>query len=95
MAGMADDQGTILLHQIISQQGAMATDISALRENIGKAIIRLEVIDTRNRAADMDHGDYENRLRALERFRYTLAGLAVIGGILAGLLGTYIGVHLH
>lgn len=85
----------MLLHQIISQQGAMAADMSALRSDVGKAITRLEVIDVRNRAADQDHGDFESRLRALERFRYTLAGLAVIGGILAGLLGTYIGTHLH
>lgn len=35
--------------------------------------------------------DYETRIRALERFRYTLAGLSLVGGIAAGSLGYLVG----
>ena len=39
--------------------------------------------------------DHESRIRALERFRFTLAGLSFIGGTAAGLLGYWIGHVLH
>lgn len=39
--------------------------------------------------------DHEQRIRALERFRFTLAGLSTIGGIAAGLAGYWIGHVLH
>jgi hypothetical protein len=35
--------------------------------------------------------DHENRLRALERFRFTLAGLSVVGGVAAGTVGYWVG----
>lgn len=37
--------------------------------------------------------DHENRIRGLERFRYTVAGVSVFGGMLAGFLGYWAG-HL-
>lgn len=38
-----------------------------------------------------DLPDHEARLRVLERFRYTLAGLAIVGGGLSGYVGYLIG----
>lgn len=35
--------------------------------------------------------DHEQRIRALERFRFTVAGLSTIGGIIAGLAGYWVG----
>lgn len=35
--------------------------------------------------------DHEQRIRVLERFRYTLAGMALLGGVAAGSLGYLIG----
>jgi hypothetical protein len=35
--------------------------------------------------------DHEGRIRALERFRYTIAGLSLIGGTASGFLGYWIG----
>ena len=35
--------------------------------------------------------DHEFRIRALERFRFTLAGLSVVGGVAAGTVGYWIG----
>jgi len=41
------------------------------------------------------HTDHENRIRALERFRFTLGGLAVIGGAVAGYVGYILGHAVH
>jgi len=37
--------------------------------------------------------DHESRIRALERFRYTIAGVSFIGGALSGFAGYWLG-HL-
>lgn len=42
-----------------------------------------------------DLPDHEQRIRALERFRFTLAGLSIVGGIIAGAVGYWIGHVLH
>lgn len=40
-------------------------------------------------------GDHENRLRKLEQFRYTLAGLTIVGGAASGYVGYIIGHVVH
>jgi hypothetical protein len=52
---------------------------------------RLRVVEARPGAP----GDHEGRLRALEKFRYTVGGLALVGGVLAGWLGEWLAVHVH
>lgn len=89
------EQDSLLLHQIITAQGAIGADVSVIRQDVSKAMIRLEVIEAGNKAADLLHADYETRLRLLERFRYTLLGIALVGGVLAGLLGALLGTHVH
>lgn len=42
-----------------------------------------------------DVPDHESRLRALERFRFTIAGAAVFGGVLSGFAGYWIGHIVH
>ena len=82
------DAGALLLQQI-------ATDVTAMRGEVTKAMTRLEVFDTWRTQIVADVSDHETRLRLLERFRYTLAGMAVIGGVAAGLIGDLIGRALH
>ena len=75
--------------------GDLYRELVGMRSDLSKVLAHQEAVDTRNRNADQVHLDHETRLRGLERFRYTLGGLAVLGGGLAGLVGDYIGQHLH
>ena len=58
---------------------------------VGEMGEKLAVISTKLDALP----DHEARIRALERFRFTLAGLSIIGGIAAGAVGYWIGHVLH
>lgn len=66
-----------------------------MQGTMSRLTAHIERIDGRNTTADQLHSDHEARLRVLERFRYTLGGLAVFGGLVAGIVGEYIGQHLH
>lgn len=85
--------------------------LTDMRSDIGKALEKLAVIDSRNQNADSVHADHESRLRALaetrapktdvealerrvtalERVRYKLTGAAALGGLVAGVGGSWIG----
>lgn len=108
-----DDSATLLLQQVLTQQAQIATDTSALRIDLAKAITHMERVDTRNEQADQVHRDHEARLRTLERidadglhelygrvgqlerFRYTLGGVSLVGGVVAGWLGYLLGHVYH
>ena len=75
--------------------GDLYRELVGMRSDIAKALTRIEVIDTRNVDADRIHSDFEARLRILEKFRYTLAGIAVVGGACAGWAGYLLGHFLH
>jgi hypothetical protein len=70
-------------------------ELIALRADVGRALIAIEVLQVHNTDADKSHADQETRIRLLERFRYTLGGLSVIGGTLAGWLGYLLGHAIH
>lgn len=70
-------------------------ELRGLRDDLTRVLVHMESVDTRNAAADRAHADYETRLRVLERFRYTLAGLAIIGGTAAGYIGYVLGHFVH
>ena len=84
-----------LLSEIIKSQGSISNDVRAMRDDMATAIIDLAIIKVSSQAATADIADHETRLRMLERFRYTLAGMALLAGVLAGLLGSWIGAHVH
>lgn len=65
-------------------------ELVLMRTEVGKALTHIEVINSRNTDADKLHSDHETRIRTLERFRFTLAGLALAGGTAMGLLGAII-----
>jgi len=70
-------------------------ELKGLREDLTRVLVHMEAVDTRNTAADRMHLDYESRLRALETFRYKLAGLSVLGGVGAGWVGYILGHYVH
>lgn len=82
---------TLALTQLSNGQSQIATDVSAVRADTAKAITKLEVLD--NRVSESRLGDIEVRIRLLERFRYTLLGVSLIGGIASGFVGYLLG-HL-
>jgi hypothetical protein len=59
-------------------------EVTGMRAEVAAALTKLAVIETRNGLSDAAHADQESRLRALERFRYSLMGAAVLAGVLAG-----------
>jgi hypothetical protein len=70
-------------------------EMQGLRADLTRVLTHMERVDTRNETADKMHADFETRLRLLERFRYTLAGLAVLGGVGSGYLGYLLGHFVH
>lgn len=97
-----DPQATqmqITLKDVWIQQQAMgdklADQLGRLNDTISKLLGHMEVIDNRNIAADNQHRDFDNRIRALERFRWTMAGVSVVGGIAASFVGYLIGHAIH
>ena len=86
-----DSPDSLALQTILNGQQGIQADVSALRSDVTKALTHIEVIDVRNQASDEIHRDFEARIRILERFRFTLAGLSVVGGILAGAAGYFVG----
>ena len=86
---------TLTLQTILAGQQSIQSDLSAMRGDVTKALTHLEVIDTRNVNADLLHRDFEARIRILEKFRFTMAGFAMVGGILSGAVGYWLGHVLH
>ena len=94
---------------VVLQQ--IGTDVAAMRVEVGQIGTQLAVQEQQVRTADERGrdlearvrviesrppvADHEGRIRALERFRYTLAGVAAVGGVLAGLVGQWIAQHVH
>lgn len=70
-------------------------ELVGMRSDLTRVLAKQEATDLRNNNADMIHADVETRLRVLERFRYTLAGLAILGGAGSGFLGYLLGHAVH
>lgn len=68
--------------------------MTEMRNDVGNALTRLEVISSRNQAADQLHRDHETRIRAIESWRWRAAGAATAAGLLAGGLGSWAGLIL-
>lgn len=70
-------------------------ELVGMRSDLTRVLAHQEATDLINHSADLIHADHETRLRMLERFRYTLAGLAVIGGAVSGYVGYLLGHFAH
>lgn len=102
---------TLAVQAMVQQQQAIATDVSAMRADVAKALTRLEVSDAQLQGMVtqiQDHearlriresmpipADHEGRLRALEKFRYTIGGFALAGGAVAGWFGQWLAQHVR
>lgn len=95
MPDTVDATASLLLQQVLSQQGQIATDVSAIRSDVAGAIARLGIVENSGRVTDRDVADHEARIRVLERFRYTLVGAAIILGTLAGYGGSLLAQLAH
>ena len=69
-------------------------ELVGMRADITRALTRIEVIDSRSTDSDKFHADHENRLRTLERFRFSLLGAAVAVSAEVSAAGTWIGFAL-
>lgn len=65
-------------------------EVTGMRTDLAMFAGRMAVVETRNQAADGLHADHESRLRALERFRYSLMGAGVLAGSAAGIVSSYL-----
>lgn len=70
--------------------GDIYRELIAMRSDVGKALTRLEVIDSRNKDADLLHADHETRLRALETWRWKFAGVMMVVAIVIGFVSAYL-----
>lgn len=70
-------------------------ELVGMRSDLTRVLAHQEATDLINHSADQIHADHETRIRMLERFRYTLAGVAVVGGGLAGWVGYLLGHFVH
>ena len=65
-----------------------AGDVYRKRDTMSASVIRIE-----ERIQVLP--DYESRLRALERFRYTLMGAATLAGTAAGVVSGWLSAGVH
>jgi hypothetical protein len=70
-------------------------ELVGMRSDLTRVLAHQEATDLINSRAEQIHADHESRLRMLERFRYTLAGLAAIGGGVMGYVGYVVGHYVH
>lgn len=80
----AEDTG--IVGQILLKQSEQNEQILSKQTEMGT---QLAVISEQLKPI----ADHETRIRGLERFRYTIAGVSLFGGMLAGFVGYWIG-HL-
>jgi hypothetical protein len=65
-------------------------ELIGLRGDLGRALLRLERLDTVNSTAEEIHRDHEQRLRSLETFRWKLAGACLLVSGAAGVLAAFV-----
>lgn len=70
--------------------GDLYHELVGVRTDVSKALVSLEVINATNTVADQIHRDHETRLRALEAWRWKLAGVLVVVAILIGFVSAWL-----
>ncbi len=79
---------------LMSQQTSIASDLAAMRADLSRALTRVEVLDAAAKSAETVHGDHETRLRALERWRWSIPTVGALG-VIATIVGVVEAVHPH
>jgi hypothetical protein len=75
--------------------GDLYRELVGMRSDLSRVLAHQEATDLINRGAEQIHADHETRLRALERFRFTLGGVAVVVGAASGYVGYLLGHVAH
>jgi len=75
--------------------GDLYRELVGMRSDLARVLAHQEATDLINRGSEQVHADHESRLRALEKFRFTLGGLAVVGGAASGYVGYLLGHFAH
>lgn len=70
-------------------------ELTGMRQDIGRALTRIEVMDARTADADRLHTDHEARIRSLEAFKWKLAGAVTVLAMIAGVVSGAVAAHLH
>ena len=75
--------------------GDLYRELVGMRSDLTRVLAHQEATDLINRGAEQIHADHEARLRTLERFRYTLMGVAIATGAGSGYIGYILGHAVH
>ena len=75
--------------------GDLYRELVGMRADLSRVLAHQEATDLINRGAEQIHADHEARLRILERFRYTLMGVAIVVGAGSGYAGYLLGHAVH
>ena len=70
-------------------------ELVGMRSDLTRVLAHQEATDLINRGAEQIHADHEARIRALERFRYTLVGVAIVIGAGGDLIAYFLGHAVH
>jgi hypothetical protein len=70
-------------------------ELSGMRSDIGRALTKMEVIESRNTDAEQLHRDHELRIRQLEAFRWKLAGIAIVAAIIIGFASAWLSARMR
>ena len=75
--------------------GDLYRELVGMRSDLSRVLAHQEAADLLHRNAEQVQADHEARIRILERFRYTLAGLTAVGGGVMGYVGYLLGHFVH
>jgi len=75
--------------------GDLYRELVGMRSDLTRVLAHQEATDLINSNAERVHTDHEARLRILERFRYTLMGVAIVVGAGSGYVGYLLGHAVH
>jgi hypothetical protein len=75
--------------------GDLYRELVGMRSDLSRVLAHQEATDLINRSSEQIHADHEARLRALEKFRFTLGGVAVVVGAASGYVGYLLGHVAH
>jgi hypothetical protein len=72
--------------------------LTSIQSDLGRAVTKLEVLESRNTLSDQQHQDFETRIRSLEaaaiRTKTVATTVASAAGVVAGIIADLIS-HAH
>ena len=87
-------EGTEAMSELVTGNvtiGDLYRELVGMRSDLTRVLAHQEATDLLHRNAEQISADHEARLRMLERFRYTLMGVAIVVGAGSGYAGYLLG----